>query len=183
MVEYQSASSISAIEAAAASLAIPALLTRPVRSPSSATVRLIASATCSSLVTSRSITMARWPLARISSATDSVPAHPSSRSCAGNSDGSRAMAVTATSAPSSASRSAMARPIPRFLAAPVTSATIPSSFFMPSQGPLPIDENQFLTDPNGRSAPIDELPLILKRSGHRSLHLERQPVVYRPLEP
>src|SRR5262249_51798025 len=53
-------------------------------------------------------------------------------SSSGNVEGSRPVPVTTTSAPCCARASAVARPMPRNLPAPVTSATLPSSVPMSS---------------------------------------------------
>src|SRR6185312_5433659 len=129
--------------------------------------------------------MALRPIARISSATDSTPRHPSACSWAGRCDGSRWMPVTTTSAPSSASRSAIARPMPLFRAAPVTRATMPCNLVIlfSYSGPFAVDENQFLADKYCGPVPIDEVLLIGQRSLHGDLHLPCWLFIGRALEP
>src|SRR5262249_5636358 len=93
---------------------MPALLTRTSIFPNSATVRATSPSTWSAFVTSLAPAIARRPSARASAAPSSAVSALRSES--------------ATSQPSRASRSAIARPIPR--PAPVISATLPSSPYM-----------------------------------------------------
>ena len=87
----------------------PALFTRMSIGPSSRSTRSAAAIASSSLVTSRATAIADAPAARISAAACSAE--------------SNWISARATFAPSSASREAIARPIP--CAAPVTIATLP----------------------------------------------------------
>src|SRR5580765_450173 len=100
--------------------------------PSSSTAFATVDATCSRSVTSQRTASARRPIARISSAADSVPTRPCVRatcargpyeSVSSESSDSTSRSAIATSAPARASVSASARPSPR--EPPVTSATRP----------------------------------------------------------
>src|SRR6476646_4136732 len=111
---------------------VPALLTRMSTEPSSSTARATAAATCSRSVTSQRTASAFRPIARISSAADSVCTRPCVRatiargpyaSVSSDSSDSTSRSATTTSAPALASVSASARPRPR--EPPVTSATRP----------------------------------------------------------
>src|SRR5262245_14943055 len=92
--------------------------------------------TASDWLTSPVHVSARRPDARICSAVPSTSRHPAFFSSSGYVDGSRPVPVTTTSAPWSASVTAVALPIPRNRPAPVTSATLPSNAPMSWSSPV-----------------------------------------------
>src|SRR3954454_10241894 len=111
---------------------VPALLTRMSTEPSSSTARWTAAATCCRSVTSQRTARALRPIARISSAADSVCTSPCVRatmasgpyaSVSSESSDSTSRSAITTSAPARASVRASARPSPR--EPPVTRATLP----------------------------------------------------------
>src|SRR5215468_8581275 len=97
------------------------------RRPKVFMVRSTRSPTASAWLTSPVHVRVRRPWARICSAVLSTSRQFAFFSSSGKLDGSRPVPVTTTSAPSVAKASAVARPMPRNLPAPVTSATLPSS--------------------------------------------------------
>ena len=107
--------------------AMAALLIRMSTRPSSSTRRSTATSVCALSATSKRKASPRRPSARICSTTLSTSFQPAAFSSSGNVAGSRPVPLTATSAPSRASATAAARPMPRSLPAPVTRATLPSN--------------------------------------------------------
>ena len=130
-----------------------ALFTRMSSRPNSLSVQSIASPICTADRTSRDTVSARWPASRTSLATASSPPQPPVGLLMPN---RTPLEVRTTSAPSTAKRRTMARPMPRSPLQPVTMATFPLSLDMASPF-IGVDLNSFLLTQE-RTAPYAVIP-------------------------